>query len=123
VIFAGTGVVYGAADVAEDIKLLRIFAHAERVTASAKTRESRRLGTALADAAEVDAANALTRVKVCAIAASIIGLGVFLILAALDGIIAGISGGRVSGGSLTQDDTGSARRFNFPSEVGPQAEA
>jgi hypothetical protein len=111
------GVVYGTADIAEDIKLLRIFAHAERVAASAEIRESRHRGTALADAAEVDAANALIRIKICAIAVSTIGLVAILLLAAVDRILAGISGARLSGGARTRNGAGSARRFNPPAEA------
>jgi hypothetical protein len=74
------GVVYGVADVGEDIKLRSIFAHAIRVRASETTSESRLAGTALADAAEVDAANALTVVKMAAIIASGIGLLAFGVL-------------------------------------------
>jgi hypothetical protein len=91
------GVVYGAADVAEDIKLRSILAHARRVVDSKMTGESLVSGTALADAAEVDAANALTRVKLVAILASGIGVIAFLILVALDRIVVGISGGQAAG--------------------------
>src|SRR5262249_37417202 len=66
VVFAALGGVYGIADVAEDLKLRRIFRQA-RIAATLNE-------------AEVGAANALTRIKLVTISASIIGLVTFIVL-------------------------------------------
>jgi hypothetical protein len=78
VISACMAVIYGAADVVEDITLRRIFNHAQKLAASKKQHyEALPPDTAEADAAQVDAVNAVTRVKFCAMLASIIGFVVF----------------------------------------------
>jgi len=105
VIFAGFGLVYGAADVAEDIKLRSIFIQARGVRTAADISESRVFGTAIADAAEVDAANALTRIKIASLAASIIGLVAFGLLLALDAIVSLISRGPGAGTAPEQANT------------------
>jgi hypothetical protein len=114
VIFASLGLVYGAADTAEDLKLRSILAHAKRVSAAKEISESRVSGTALADAAEVDAANALTRMKVASLAASTIGLVAFGLLLVLDAAVVRISRGPGAGASaapqhtVTEQDIGPA---------------
>jgi hypothetical protein len=82
---AAMGVVYGSADIAEDLKLQRILRRASQVLS-----RGRREDVALADAAEVDATNALTRLKIASIVLSGIGLCIFVFLRALDSAIAGI---------------------------------
>jgi hypothetical protein len=76
------GVLYGFADVAEDIKLRAIL-------------DDRR---AIVDPAEAAAANALTRVKFAAIALSVVGALMFAVLTVVDrllsmllGVVAGIT--------------------------------
>jgi hypothetical protein len=77
-ICSAMGLVYGAADIAEDLKLRRIFRDAQRhldALASVDATDRR-----LCDAASVDAANVLTRVKVVSLTLSVIGLVVWTIL-------------------------------------------
>jgi hypothetical protein len=80
---SGMGIVYGFADVAEDLKLQSILLNAakiylKQVYAMPDAPEEPEIE--LADAAEVDAANALTRIKIVAIALSLVGLVAFAAL-------------------------------------------
>jgi hypothetical protein len=84
---AAMGVVYGSADIAEDLKLQRILRQARRIL-SAEERHDSNEAVALADAAEVDAANALTRLKVTCIVLSVIGICIFLVLRLFDSLTA-----------------------------------
>lgn len=101
------GVVYGAADVAEDRKLRAILMHAERVTSARQLRgapaslslEEKAAELETADAAQVDAANALTRIKLVMLAASVIGVIAFGILFVADRLVGALSGGPDSGPS------------------------
>jgi hypothetical protein len=79
-IIACMGILYGVADVAEDIKLRHILDHAERLARLKKVEhETISRDTVEADAAQVDAANALTRVKLVTVSLSLIGLVAFVI--------------------------------------------
>ena len=101
------GVVYGVADVAEDMKLRSILIHAEQITGSpepsgrhvSEPRDYRSSLMQPADAAQVDAANALTRIKLVMLCASGIGLVAFGVLFLADRLLGAISGGPRSGGS------------------------
>ena len=90
ILVASLGLIYGIADIGEDVKLLGIFKHA-RATIAHPPQATDPADTAarFADAAEVDAANALTRVKISAVAASVIGgLVLFLLFLGLDKLAA-----------------------------------
>jgi len=96
-ISACLGGVYGFADVGEDVKLRSIFRHAAR---AARLQSSDNLSDSLrdeelADASEVDAANALTRIKI----ASVVGLVAFGIFVALDAVVSRSTGRPASGGT------------------------
>jgi hypothetical protein len=69
------GVLYGFADVPEDIKLLAILRDPQRI-----------------DPAETAAANALTRVKLVAVMLSVVGALLFAVLSAANKLSAGLSG-------------------------------
>jgi hypothetical protein len=69
-VFAALGGAYGIADVAEDMKLRRIFRQARTAPAL--------------DDADVTAANALTRIKLATIGASVIGAITFVVLLLID---------------------------------------
>jgi hypothetical protein len=86
VIIACMGILYGVADVAEDIKLRRILDHAERL-ARLKKEQRQALTSDTADAAQVDAANALTRVKLITVSLSLIGVVAFGIFRAVESLI------------------------------------
>jgi hypothetical protein len=92
-IFACIGVLYGVADLAEDFMLRKIFRHAEELEAMRRSsrgaaeagkdgaaKEVARQDSRPADAAQSDAANALTRLKLVTIAASVIGGLVFVLI-------------------------------------------
>lgn len=108
---AGLGVVCGAADVAEDLKLRSILEHAERVlgarqlsvSAPRSTSDDHAAVLEAADAAQVDAANALTRIKLVMLEASIIG-GLALFVA--DHLVGAVSGGPGSGASTPRPQPG-----------------
>ena len=70
------GVLYGFADVAEDVKLMAILGD----------------GRAIVDPAEAAAANALTRVKFTAIALSVVGALMFAVLTAADRLLSRLFG-------------------------------
>jgi hypothetical protein len=78
---AALGLLYAAADVAEGWLLRRILEHAQP-TAGARVEAT----AGSADAAQVDAACALTRLKLIALTASVIGVLAFVVLLALDSI-------------------------------------
>lgn len=83
IIVACMGIVYGAADIAEDLMLKRILDAAQR------TLVARRAGKAVgepADAAEVDAANVLTRLKLLSLLLSGVGLIAFGVLVLADAL-------------------------------------
>lgn len=87
VIVACMGILYGVADVAEDIKLRRILDHAERLARLKKgDHETSPRDTVEADAAQVDAANTLTRVKLVTVSLSLIGLVAFVIFRAVESL-------------------------------------
>ena len=71
--FAGMGAVYGAADIAEDLKLISILKD-WRTAASGDPEGNLRI-----DGGEAAAANALTRIKFVTISLSILGGAVFVI--------------------------------------------
>lgn len=92
-IFACLGVLYGVADLAEDFMLRKIFRHADELETmktappaaaatadEAAAKKAARRDSLPADAAQSDAANALTRLKRVTIAASIVGGLVWLII-------------------------------------------
>jgi hypothetical protein len=87
-IFCGSmGLVYGAADVAEDLKLISILRdwHAEaRRHSGATIGEHADLRI---DGGEAAAASALTRIKIITITLSIVGLAIFLVLAAIAAVV------------------------------------
>jgi len=95
---AGMGVVYGFADVAEDLKLQSILRNAASVYAKKLTDASDELETSLADAGETDAANALTRIKIATIALSLVGLVAFAVLQGL-AVLAIMASSQTSGGA------------------------
>jgi hypothetical protein len=70
------GVLYGFADVAEDVKLMAILGD----------------GRAIVDPAEAAAANALTRVKFTAIALSVVGALMFAVLTVADRLLSRLFG-------------------------------
>ncbi|MGH8260630.1 MAG: hypothetical protein ACREUG_13205 [Steroidobacteraceae bacterium] len=78
---AGFGVLYGACDVGEDIKLIQTLSHAERLLPLHHDGKADPDAPALADAAQVDAANVLTRLKFITFWASLFGLIVLTALA------------------------------------------
>lgn len=88
ILVACLGALYGVADVAEDALLRRIFNHAEKIAALNGPSED----MALADAAQVDAANALTRVKFLTIFVSVIGFIAFGLFFCLDKLIYALGG-------------------------------
>ena len=65
--FGAMAILYGIADIAEDLKLAAILAHPEKI-----------------DRADAAATNMLTRIKIVSLALSVVGLLIFLILAALE---------------------------------------
>jgi hypothetical protein len=91
-IFACMGLLYGVADLAEDFMLRKIFRHAEELEALKKSprtaapgptdaaKEAARADSLPADAAQSDAANALTRLKMVTITVSVVGGVVFLVI-------------------------------------------
>ncbi len=84
-IFCGAmGVVYGAADVAEDLKLISILTdwHAQVRTRANTTIESARI-----DGGEAAAANALTRIKMITITLSIVGIVIFMVMKAVAAVV------------------------------------
>lgn len=83
------GVLYGVADVAEDVKLRQIFRHAERLTAMRAAEALPDPDTMLADAAQVDASNTLTRVKLITIVLSLTGFVAFGLFFIADKIASG----------------------------------
>lgn len=87
IVFNAMGIVYGFADVAEDLKLRGIFRHAQRILKIRAVGSNDSFETALADAAAVDAANALTRVKLLTIAASAVGLLAWVIFIGLQTLL------------------------------------
>jgi hypothetical protein len=113
VLGACLGAVYGVADVAEDVKLRSILMHAERVTGARKLQDAPSSRTEhddssepeTADAAQVDAANALTRIKLVMLSASVIGGLAFGILFVADLLVAAASGSPSSGASTPTPQT------------------
>jgi hypothetical protein len=96
------GVLYGVADVGEDIKLRGIFDHAGRIAAVKLTGTALQRDTALADAAQVDAANTLTRVKIVMIWLSGTGIVAFCLLLVADKLVSLLPGsGSPSSGATT----------------------
>ena len=93
-ILACMGLLYGAADVAEDVMLRKIFRNAESIEARRQAGAIPHAATAeqvaektvalreaeLADAAQTDAANALTRLKMVTLFLSVIGIAVFYVI-------------------------------------------
>jgi MFS family permease len=91
-ICACMGLLYGAVDVAEDLTLRKIFRHAKSLEEKRRTgyvpqaasaeevaeKQAALEGAQLADAAQTDAANALTRLKMATLGLSAIGGPVFL---------------------------------------------
>lgn len=97
---AAMGVAYGFADVAEDLKLQSILRNAASVYAGRQTAagdDPNYQETDIADAAEVDSANVLTRIKIATIALSLVGLVSFIVLQGL-AALAVASVGNTSGG-------------------------
>jgi hypothetical protein len=89
------GAVYGAADVAEDVKLRSILGHARTVTGLSGTDSTASAASGdadVVDAGEIDAANALTRIKMVTIVASIVGFFAFCLLLVASHIVVRISG-------------------------------
>ncbi|MBV8336692.1 MAG: hypothetical protein JO358_14890 [Alphaproteobacteria bacterium] len=94
-IVACLGAVYGAADVAEDVKLRSILRRARTVTRLNDTDSSASpvSGDAdVVDAGEIDAANALTRIKMVTVVASIVGFFAFCLLSVASHIVGRTSG-------------------------------
>jgi hypothetical protein len=107
-ICACMSLVYGVADVAEDLTLRKIFRHAETLEIKKKARkrftevhpaadvpsdaaqralkEAALQNAAPADAAQTDAANVLTRLKMVTLGATLVGAIIFLFFMALDQI-------------------------------------
>ena len=77
------GVVYGAADIAEDLKLASILKDWE----SAQEREKPK--KIHIDGGEAAAANALTRIKIVAITLSVVGILVFVVLSGIGAVVYG----------------------------------
>jgi hypothetical protein len=102
---SGMGIVYGFADVAEDLKLQCILRNAAKVYAKKIGGIPDKLETSLADAAEVDAANTLTRIKIATIGLSLVGLVAFVVLQGVAYLVvlasSQTSGGTKSGGTTT----------------------
>ena len=96
---AAMGIVYGVADIAEDLKLRSILRNAVQVH-SKRQNDHDELKTDLADAAEVDATNTLTRIKIATIGLSVVGLVAFLIFMGLAEISVFLAGGRPQGGAM-----------------------
>ncbi len=97
---AAMGVAYGFADVAEDLKLQSILRNAATVYTQRQTAawdDPSYQETDIADAAEVDSANILTRIKMATIALSLVGLVAFIALQGL-AALAVASVGNTSGG-------------------------
>lgn len=69
---AAMGILYGVADIAEDLKLASILRAPHKSD-----------GLPTVDRAEAAAANMLTRIKMLTLSLSIVGVGIFLILSAL----------------------------------------
>lgn len=118
VLAACLGLVYGVADIAEDVKLRSILLHAEQVAgapkppAGPKSKAEAAARLEVADAAEVDAANALTRLKLIMLAASGIGLAGFALLWLADRLVGAVSGGH--GGGATAARPQPVRRRGAP---------
>lgn len=93
------GIVYGFADVAEDLKLQSILRNAASVYAGKISDTSDEIQTSLADAAEVDAANGLTRIKMTSIALSLVGAVAFAVLQGVAAVVVSIVSSRPSGGA------------------------
>ena len=70
-------VLYGIADVAEDIKLAAILGHGHAI-----------------DSAEVAATNMLTRLKMATLTLSVIGVAIFLVIRVLQALAVRMQGGR-----------------------------
>lgn len=87
IVTAAMGVVYGAADAAEDLKLRSILCHAERIFEERDRNIEGAREIEPADAAEVDAANALTRLKMLTIGLSVVGLAMFIAFSLLNTIV------------------------------------
>ena len=90
-LLAGMGVLYGAADVAEDLKLASILSGWHRTHRSeaqgSPSEEPRKPTLGQIDSGEAAAANVLTRIKLVAITLSVIGLVIFLVLWAIATLI------------------------------------
>lgn len=81
-VFAGMGLVYGAADVAEDLKLVSILKDWQRANARSGAAPTH------VDGGEAAAANALTRIKLVAVTLSVGGVAIFAILSVIAAAIA-----------------------------------
>lgn len=99
------GIVYGFADVAEDLKLQSILRNAASVYAQKISDTPDELQTSLADAAEVDAANSLTRIKITSIALSLVGAVAFVVLQGIAAVVVSLVSGRPSGGAKPTPQT------------------
>jgi len=97
---AAMGIVYGFANVAEDLKLQSILRNAAKVWAKkgSATDSAEEPELSLADAAEVDAANALTRIKIVTIALSLVGLVALAVLQVVAALVIRLSS-QISGGA------------------------
>ena len=93
------GIVYGFADVAEDLKLQGILRNAASIYARKISDTPDELQTSLADAAEVDAANGLTRMKMATIALSLVGAVAFVVLQEVAAAVIFLVSNRPSGGA------------------------
>jgi hypothetical protein len=91
---AALGLLYGLSDVLEDITLKRMLRHAEREFELRSRDPSREEDVAVADAAQTDAANMLTRLKVITLTASVIGLAAFLLFLICNFLIGTMGGPR-----------------------------
>jgi hypothetical protein len=100
---SGMGIVYGFADVAEDLKLQSILRNAATVYARKIRDVPDELETSLADAAEVDAANALTRIKTATLSLSLVGLVAFGVLQGLAALMIFVSNQASGGGQKPPD--------------------
>lgn len=69
---AAMGILYGVADIAEDLKLASILRAPDESDSLSKV-----------DRAEAAAANMLTRIKMLTLSLSVVGVGIFLVLSAL----------------------------------------
>lgn len=81
------GALYGVADVAEDVKLREIFRHAQHLVTMRAAKVLPDPDTMLADAAQVDASNTLTRVKLITIFLSATGVVAFALFLIADKIV------------------------------------